>query len=311
MTSKCCTRFAVGLVAIVTIGLSTVATASPAVAAGNADLKRLIIPSPVAWSPISESRSQSFSSYLNGVETAAIAPAGLTSTSAAGGWQDTATKRLLMIALVEINGNGITPSNSARFMNPAAKAGAASFCAGAEAAAPASLARVSGLPNAYLVVCPSAGSRSIPMGVSMTRANVLAFLISTQGSMSTQELESIARQQYAALPKSSPSPTSSSSGSTSPDFIAAGILVVFVTCLVVLVSIRRRKARREGSPMVTSEAVDPSGGPSAGWYADPIHPGSRRYWTGSQWGPDQSAAVLVQVVPDDRNNDGVLPPPGT
>lgn len=258
-----------GLVVILAIGLSFLASAAPAAAAGNADLEKLIIPSPfVGWRPIPESKSQSFASYLNGVETAAIAPSGLTSISAAGGWEDTTTKKLLMIALVEINGNGQqTPSQVIQDLHPAAKAGAASFCSGAEAAAPASLTPVSGLPTAYLVVCPSTGLSAIPMGVSMTRANILAFLISTQESMSTQQLESIARDQYAALPKSSWSPASSAGGSTWVAFVGVGLFAI--ASVVVLVLVRRGKGRRGGSSVVGSPPGDRLGPPAAGWYADP------------------------------------------
>jgi len=285
--------------------------AASAGAAGNPDLAKLIIPNPIpTWTPIPESRSQSFSSYLNGVENAAIAPSGLTATSAADGWEDSAAKSELIVGLIEIDGKAQTVSNAARFMHPAAKAGAASFCSGAEASGPASLTRVSGLPNAYLVVCPSTGSGTTPMAISMTRSNILAFLISTQHSMSSQELESIAREQYAALPSSISSSATSSSGSTSLVFVAVGVLVTAVASVVTFISIRKRRSRRESELGVISNSADSAGLPAAGWYPDPNHPGKRRYWTGSQWGPDQSEALSANQGPDDRLDDDVTPPSG-
>ena len=309
INDKLALRPALALVALLSFCLSMLVPAAPSGAAGNADLAKLIIPSPFpTWTPIPESRTESFSSYLNGVETAAIAPFGLTSTSVAGGWEDNATKSQLIIALIEIDGKGQTTSSAARLMHPAAKSGAASFCSGAEASAPVSLTQVSGLPNAYLVVCPGTASGTMPMGISMTRSNILAFLISTQHSTSSQELESIAREQYAALPSSISSSASSSSGSTSLVFIAVGIVVIAIAGVVAIISIRKRKSRRASGLGVISKNAESAGLPAAGWYPDPNRPGTRRYWTGSQWGPDQSEVLVAIERPDDQLDDDVIPP---
>ncbi len=41
--------------------------------------------------------------------------------------------------------------------------------------------------------------------------------------------------------------------------------------------------------------------PAPGWYADPEHPGSQRYWDGNAWtqhrAPAAAPAIVVQAVP--------------
>ncbi len=41
---------------------------------------------------------------------------------------------------------------------------------------------------------------------------------------------------------------------------------------------------------------EPGGGTPPGWYADPEVPGGQRYWDGSRWTEQRSAAVVTQPV---------------
>jgi hypothetical protein len=298
-------------------------TAAASAGAATTGLDRYFIPNPTTWSPVPEADDEAYAAGVNRLETAAIAPAGLTSVTASRKWEDPSTKKSLNIAFIQINrtGGGTAPLNDV--MHPAAKAGALSFCTGAVAAAPASLTAVAGLPNAYLAVCPSspAGGR-VPMVVSMTKANILSFLVSTQDAMSSQDLVSIARRQYAALPSSAVAPPSTSSSGSGPVvLIVLAVVGVIVAGLVILIFVRQARKHDDGPTAVGAVAGAPPL-PPAGWYGDPIHPGLHRYWTGSEWGPDPMGPPSTQPAtvgpPADPNeawavglpaDPTVLPPP--
>jgi len=211
------------------LGAAELAGASPAGAAGDPTLDRLIITSPVPGLP--PINPPSLSAAATNLEHEEQSTYGVTVRVALQGW-GAAGGDIVVIALASfpagIPAGGDTDSGQS----------VGRVCTGSGAGAPASVAAVADLPNSAEGLCIGAtGSGQKDEAVVVwVKANVLGVVISIQ--LPTAQAASIALDQDQALPAGGVG----KSGHTELLLILGGLAVVAVAAVLVLVARARRRA---------------------------------------------------------------------
>jgi hypothetical protein len=285
---------ALALGAVVVI-LSGVAVASPAGAAGDPALDRLIVANPLpAWSPLPGAQLQSLVSYEDRAGSAVAGSA----TSAAEGWQGPGPGQRLIVAMVRFAANVPEPVRNAREAVIAA-------CASATGNAPTSVHAYGAVPGSEVATCAGTGADGTTLtatNVAWARGNVLVILIAT--GLATSEAESVAVTQDAAIPQTGVRESSSDTGT---------VVVVGVAAVVAGIGLGLGltvRARRRRTATVAMVPVGPAA-PGGQWAPDPSGRHELRYWSGTQW-TEHVTAHGVQST-DPLSSPPAAPPaaPGT
>jgi hypothetical protein len=259
-----------------------------AAAAGNSTIDRFIIANPLrGWQPLPAAQQHSLVSSLARQAAAAASGTNLKTAVAAEGWQDPTTATSLFEIILVGFSSGPPDQSGAQEAKGAAGSDAAAYCTGATGSPPLTDLPLPSIPGSHQVVCRKAPNGTSPTAVTWARANLLATL--ANNTLTLRQLDAIALAQYRAMPTTE---TSLSAHSGPGDSWTVGVALAAVGLLgltAAIVILRRRPAPFASSGLAfpgTGQQPPPTG-PSAGWYPDPVNPDQIRYWTGTDWGPEQ------------------------
>jgi hypothetical protein len=175
--------------------------ATSASAAGNAALAGYIVANPVpGLAPAAPAQVAANASQLQAVEDAAIKGTGVTATVASDGWHRSGSRtKFLLIDLIAISAPGKSTSLIISAADEAAAAGAASFCSGAAASLPIISRGVPHLPYSHYVLCKRSPDGPNAEAITTARANVTAFIVSSEQFLDRSALEAVALRQYRSM----------------------------------------------------------------------------------------------------------------
>jgi hypothetical protein len=142
-----------------------------------------------------------FTSGLEKVETNATAGTAVSASVAALGWTEASAKpkKSFVVALISYNWPGQSASAIAHQTALAAKAAAASTCVGELASPPKVDEAVREIPNSHFFECGRAPNGSVLDGLTTSRGDVFAELLSDTASISKGKLVAVGLKQYRAL----------------------------------------------------------------------------------------------------------------
>ena len=284
--------------ALVTLTMTTAAvtalTATPAGAAGDPSLDRLLLVNPVpGWGLLSPGVLRSLVSFEDRTESAATnEPA----TSAVEGWQgDSDTQRLILV-MVRL------PTNIP-YVDHNSREGVIAGCASATGNSPTDVGPDADVPGSEEGSC--SGTNQLGHTIDATvmtwiRGNVIVFLIGV--GLPTAHVESIAFHQDRAIPASGVQDASSETGVVVA--VVAGLVVA--VGLVTTVLLRRRAQRRRAAASVPAWSAPgwappvwtPGNvGPPAEWMPDPTGRYELRYWSGLEWTEHVSTHGVATLDP--------------
>ncbi|HEY1827669.1 MAG TPA: DUF2510 domain-containing protein [Acidimicrobiales bacterium] len=257
------------------VGLTLAALATPASAAGNRALDREIITNPVGG-VVAYPTSQlgSFVNTLVSIEKRVFGAKAKTLLNAAQAWHlPSTTNDFLFITLVAFDGKGLDASTVAHQAASLADEAAHSFCSNAASTTPFIDAPTPTVPNSHYVICSDVGGINME-AITTSRHGILELVTTQVQTLTSTELESIARTQYERITALPPA-TVKSSWTTRKEFGVGAAVLALIAALTVLLMVRRNRR-------IELAAHQP---PSPGWYPDPRRPKRQRYWTGADWGP--------------------------
>jgi hypothetical protein len=182
----------------------------PASAAGNAGLQAEIVSDPLSHgAPLSSSLLGQFTSAIQSAESNAATESGGSASVAALGWTVTTAKpkRSFIVALSALDWPNMSSSQVDRQTALAAKSAAATTCAGELGSPPKVDVTVRSIPNSHYFECGRASDGSVLEGITTSRANVFAVIITDTVALSKHKLEAVTLKQYHALHSPDPSLT--------------------------------------------------------------------------------------------------------
>jgi hypothetical protein len=194
------TKFVVSAMAAVVFVL--LAPGTVASASGNPSLQAEIVGDPLNHGvSLGSGFLDPFASGIQKAETEAVSGSGASITVAALGWTQTATKprKLFVVALSAVNWPGQNTSTVDQQTALAAKAAAATTCAGELGSPPKVDVTVRGIPNSHYFQCDRAPDGSVLEGITTARQNVFALAITDTAALSKAKLEAIGLKQYRRL----------------------------------------------------------------------------------------------------------------
>jgi hypothetical protein len=229
-------------------------SASPASAAGNPTLDKLIISDPESgWSDLSSTETSSLDNSIQ-TELQAKAASGQTFSTAVEGWQspDGASTALLVIFLVQAT-SGSLDTNATSI--------ASNFCSGATDTTPASTPQIPNISSSAIATCAGGGVNAT-IGTAI-KGSTLTMVASTGSQvLGVSDIEPVVESQLNALPGSggsggSGSSTSGSSSSTGA--IVGGIVGVVVVAGIVIAIVMIMRRRQSGVAVAGAGAPSPPG----------------------------------------------------
>jgi hypothetical protein len=201
-------RVTVMVSALAFVLLALVVPGSAASAAGNPSLQAEIVGDPLSHGvSLGSGFLDPFSAGLQKAASSAGAASGVSVSAAALGWTEPGTKpkHLFVVALSALDWPGQRVTTIDKQAALAAKAAAATTCAGELGSPPKIDVSVRGIPNSHFFECDRAPDGSVLDGVTTSRQNVFAMVISHTKAMTKTNLESLALKQYRRLHKPEPS----------------------------------------------------------------------------------------------------------
>jgi hypothetical protein len=295
-------RLALVLAALALAALTGL-VAQPAGAAGNRVLDRDIIADPIpGWQSLPAAQVNETASRVQSVETASVAGSGITTATAAEGWQaPSSSSTFVLVILIGLSSHKKADAAVTQHAAVAAGAAAVSFCAGASGASPISDRPLLSIPTSHQAVCADKALNGTSLAVvTWGKANVLAVVSASTG---LTRLDAVALQEYRAMPATVSSLAAATPSDSSTAVIIAVVAVIVLMAVVVALLASRRRRRLalatgpgygtgdflagvypSSAPSAPPTAPPPSG-PPAGWYPDPQDPARTRYWSGHDWGP--------------------------
>ncbi|HEV3312357.1 MAG TPA: hypothetical protein VG815_17745, partial [Chloroflexota bacterium] len=175
---------------------------------GNPSLQAEIVSDPLSHSaPLSAEFLSQFTSALQSAESTAATESGGSALVAALGWTVTTAKpkRSFIVALSALDWPKMNSSEVDQQTALAAKSAAATTCAGELGSPPKVDVTVRGIPNSHYFECGRAPDGSVLEGITTSRANVFAVIITDTVALSKRKLEAVSLKQYHALHSPEPS----------------------------------------------------------------------------------------------------------
>jgi hypothetical protein len=218
----------------------------PVGAVGNAGLSTLIIANPVrGWQPEPTASVEHVLLYIDGLEADHVVPHGGQALTAVDGWRDPHDHGdYVVVALVALDITGLHSSEVAAQARQASVGGLASLCAGVASPSSVRTSTLARVPASHTLTCTLLHSTAAasPYAAGWARANVVALVLSTQGSLTPSTMAAIAPRQYAALPVRGYFVTAPRARSSSNIVVTIilGVLIVPVAGFVLWKALRTR-----------------------------------------------------------------------
>ncbi len=229
--------------------------AAPALAVGDAGLSKVIIANPVpGWQAESTSGLNGVVSYIDGLESDSVVPQGGNAVTAVQGWRDpNNSSHYIVVALLALRFPNQGAGSPASQTQQAAVGALASLCAGLSVQSTVQTSTIAGIPGSHTLTCTLRSGGSQPYAAGWARSNVLALVLSTQGSVTSAELAGVANSQYAAMPASGYAVAAPGSGLSTTFLVLLAVLVVLAVVAFFLWRVLRRE--QEAVEAVVEEPV--------------------------------------------------------
>jgi hypothetical protein len=231
----------------------------PAGAVGDTGLSKLIIADPVpGWQPEPTAGLQHVVSYINQLETDHVVPHGGSALTAVDGWRDPSDHAdYVVVALVALSGALLSGDVTTAQVRQAAVGSLASLCGGVASPSSVHASSVAHVPASHTLRCTleHTSAAASPFAAGWARANVLALVISTQGSLTPSAMDALAARQYAALPARGFVVTNRGAGSFwDKAFSIVGVLILAAAGLLIF-RMRVRRSAPIGEPEIRRGVV--------------------------------------------------------
>jgi hypothetical protein len=281
-----------GILLLLTIGLSLAVT-TPASAAGDPGLDRLIVSNPIAgWGPLPSSLLQSLVSYEDKTVSSV---SNQTVATAAEGWQGAESEQRLIVALIAF-------PKPIPYVTRNAREAVISACTSSTGNPPASSVQAYAMiPGSQEAQCSGTnvdGDVITGTSLSWVKGNVMVFLEGV--GLPRAEVQIVALRQNVALPATGVPEQSSNTALIVGIVGAAAVVVILILVVMVLWTRRRRRAQGvlsgQWPVQWTSPPTEPPG-VAAGWMPDPSGRHEQRYWSGTAWTEHVHTNGLAGVDP--------------